>query len=400
MIRCAIFLGLLFLYAGGSAPSVEAGVQDVVVQETGAKGKQDKSEAPKKRAKAKTARERWEALGPRERAEMRERFARLKEMPDSEREQLERRAKRLDAMARGVYERLDDKTRERLDSLAVERRRTLLHEMVGEEARTAAERMLGSMPEELRQRVEAASPADRERFLREFRKKHAGRVDHGLAKLGMELGVDEAVRKAWSELPEEGRRAKLMELAQRKILVEVAKDGLPQGVDPKRWKRLTKMPPEAFHDAFRQLREVHPEWPGFAGRGQRGPGNRANGERRGSRRGEGGSRGEGNSARGRVMRSMHPNPEMRLEFADLPADQRRAAVDKRRREEVARVIAEEKIFDEAARKRLDAMEDGAYLDEVRQLLGWRGRRSGRSQRRDGSKPPERRPATGKDSRQK
>ncbi|MFT7680475.1 MAG: hypothetical protein ACI8QC_004481, partial [Planctomycetota bacterium] len=300
-----------------------------------------------------SARSRWESLSKTEQAELRSRYERLKKLPEAEREALSRRAQRLGELAKRLYRGLDEVTRERLDGLDPAQRRTLLHEMVAEEAREASQRVLSTLPETLRERVESANPKDREKFLRDYRRSTSSRLAHGMQKLGPELGISKSKMQGWSELPEDQRRAKFMELLKRKALKAVEREGLPKGLDEAAWKRIGALSPADFLTAFRRLRESHPELCQVFG-----------------------SRSENKTHH--LFRAMRPSPEERLELSGLPEEEREKRLSAKRRVAVMAVIREEKHMQGAELKELEGLDDKQFFQRVRKLLftHGKGRRHG------------------------
>lgn len=290
-----------------------------------------------------SARSRWESLSKAEQAEMRSRYERLKKLPPAERQALQRRASRLGEMSKRLYRGLDEVTRKRLDSLDSAQRRTLLNEMVAEEAREASQRVLFSLPEELRKRVESASSKDREKFLRDYRRSTSSRLFQGMQKLGPELGISKSKMRSWGQLPEDQRRAKFMELLKRKVVGAVKRDGLPKGLDEAGWKRLTTLTPSDFLVAFRRLRESHPELCKILGQ-----------------------RSEDRSHS--LFRAMRPSPEERLELSGLPKEEREKRLSAKRRTAVMAVIREEKHLEGEALKELEGLDDKQFFQRVRKLL--------------------------------
>ena len=290
-----------------------------------------------------SARSRWESLSKAEQAELRSRYERLKKMPQAEREALTRRAQRLGEMARRLHRGLDKLTRKRLDGLEPTQRRTLLHEMVAEEAREASQRVLSSLPEELRKRVQAATPEDRGKFLRDFRRSTSSRLARGLERLGPEFGISESKVQAWVKLPEDQRRAKFMELLKRKVVSAIKRDGLPEGFDKAGWKRLTALPPADFLVAFRRLRESHPELSKILG-------------------------GRPGGSPHHLFRAMRPSPEERLELSALPQEERAKRLGTKRRAAVMAVIRKEKHVQGEALKELESLDDKHFFQRVRRLL--------------------------------
>lgn len=290
-----------------------------------------------------SARSRWESLSKAEQAEMRSRYERLKSLPADERKVLQRRASRLGEMAKRLYRGLDEVTRKRLDSLDSDQRRTLLNEMVAEEAREASQRVLSSLPEELRKRVESANPTDREKFLRDYRRSTSSRLSHGMQKLGLELGISKKKMQSWGDLPEDQRRAKFMELLKRKVVSAVNRDGLPKDLDGATWESLAVLPPDDFLLAFRRLRESYPELCEILGQ-------------------------HSGSKSHHLFRAMRPSPEGRLELSGLPKEEREKQLSAKRRTSVMAVIREEKHLEGEALKELEGLDDEQFFQRVRKLL--------------------------------
>lgn len=287
---------------------------------------------------------RWRSMTPAERAEMERRYARFATMNSAERANLRRRAERLDTLTTRLYRSLEPDVRRRVDRLAPEQRRTVLREMVAQEAHETSQRILRKLPVEVRARVENATPEDRARYLRDYKRK-ALRVDRGLERLGPDIGMTEVDIERLKAMPEPVRRGKFLELVQRRFDKWVERHDLPEGLTEEGWQHVRAMPPPEFLSAVMRLRELHPEFGNFPVRGT--------GSRAGLRR---------------LLSVLRLPPQAYLDSAELPAEERRARREHMKRELAMQVIREEQLVDEESLAGLETATNLRFFVEVRTLL--------------------------------
>ena len=297
------------------------------------------------------ARRRWERLSPEEQARLRDRYEKLRAMGEAERRELERQRLHIERVRRDLLARLDDAERARLNALSADEREKLLDEMVADELRGQARRVEEKLPHDWRERLKQASPEDRRRFFKDF--KRQVRQEWGpraLESLGAELDVPREEVEAWKALPADRQRELLLELAKRQRRREVAEHGLPRGVDPAEWERLEGLPPERFFEEAMRLRESsgwEPGRPFFGHPPEDGPDAWRDGARR-------------------FRSAARRRPEDRLEFAHLSPEQRRVQVEQHRRQRLIGAVRDSGLVAPEQLEELSRLPDDQFWKRARE----------------------------------
>lgn len=302
-----------------------------------------------------SALERWHELPPERRAALRERFEAFQAMDETERAELRARHERLREAEQRVRAELDPQTAAELERLDPSERREFLREHLAHEFNRCGARVAGLLPDDLRARLESADPEQRMHLLRELRGRfESGKLEHGLDELGRRLGLSDAERAAFAELPPEARKQKLFELHRRTVTERVERDGPPAWIAADEWRSMQDLDDREFCARLRSCRSQD--------------------------RGDD----DGPPELGRLLR---PDPDWFAELQALPEPERRAEFERRLAARLLAWLEAHPAAPQAAElERLRALPPGELLESVRD--SWRDeRRSRRDRPRMPGAPP-------------
>lgn len=291
--------------------------------------------------------ERWESLSEQQRDRFRSRYAELQGLEESAREDLAERIRRLDELARLVFRSLDESSQQRMLQLEAPKRRELLREMAIDEARAMGQRVLESLSDEDRARLEAATEADRLRFFVEFRRRQDQRLEASMDRVARELGMGEEELARFDGLLPDQRRARFLDMVKRRTLRLVEQRGLPATISAERWGHASALEPREFYLMLLRLQD-HADL-----RLPLGPGARAE-----------------PSPWARVRRLIRGDvePETRLALAELSGTERRAALRRARRERTTEYLRANELLPAGDMAALEAASDAAFFGLVREHL--------------------------------
>lgn len=291
--------------------------------------------------------DRWQALNEQERDRYRARYAELQGLEESAREGLAERIRRLDELARLVFRSLDAGSQERLLSLDAPKRRELLREMAIDEARAMGQRVLESLPEGDRARLEAATEADRLRFFVDFRRRQDQRLEASMTRMAREVGMSDEELARFDGLPVDQRRARFLELIKRRTLRAVEQRGLPPTISGERWGHASALEPREFYMMLLRLQDQEDMRLPLGGvpRAEESPWTCVR-----------------RMVRGDV------EPERRLALAELTGPERRAALRSARRERVTEYLRANELLAGEELGRLEAAPDAAFFSLLREHL--------------------------------
>lgn len=310
-----------------------------------------------RRGESLTPIERWERLGDEERAHLRERFERYQRMSLAERTELAERADTVARTERRILARLSPEERDRMGRLDDAQRRQILDELVEDELKAQGRRLRAKLPEEVRERLEAASWEERLRFFNDFKQKSRQRMSGmALDKLGRRLGYEPEAIQAMRRLPEQERLMKVLELQKLLQARSVEENGLPAGLTAERWGEMLELAPEDFYAEVMRIREAI-GWRPIDGHGTE-PLDPELARRRIAAR--------------EVLVELRPRPTERLELAELPAPERRREIAIRRRARIQHVLEEHEVFAPDALAQLADVGDGEFFRRVRELVNESG----------------------------
>ncbi|MCB9914946.1 MAG: DUF3106 domain-containing protein [Planctomycetes bacterium] len=296
-----------------------------------------------------SARERWEALTPGQRARLEQRFERLQRMEADERAALEQRAERLRSLERRVVDGLSERDRARLMALPPAQRRQLLGELVEAELRERGQRLEAKLPSEVREWLQQTPPQERRQRLEAFKGQVRERTSvAAVEQIARALGFGQAEIERLQRLPLDERMDKVLQLYRRLSQEQIERGGLPNGLSAARWKELDALPPREYLAEIMALRAD-----GLLGDALR-PARPVEGV-------------ELSQLARDLSREVAPDPEARLELAELAPDERKAELARRRRARVAGLIHERGLLTPAQEETLAAMPDGEFFRQVRRL---------------------------------
>lgn len=291
--------------------------------------------------------DRWQSLSEGERDRFRSRYAELQGLEDSALEHLAERIRRLDELARLVFRSLDAASQQRMLQLEPPKRRELLREMALDEARAMGQRVLESLSEEDRARLEAATEADRLRFFVDFRRRQEQRLEVSMDRMAREVGMSEEELVRLDELHPDQRRTRFLELVKRRTLRAVEQRGLPAAISAQRWGHAMELEPREFYLMLLRLQD-HDDLRLPLGRSPRAE--------------------ESPWARVRRMIRGDVEPEKRLALADLSGPERRAALRRSRRERTTEYLRAQDLLSAEEMAELEASSDAAFFGLVREHL--------------------------------
>ena len=291
--------------------------------------------------------ERWEGLGEEEREHYRRRYVELQDLDDKARDELGERVRRLDEMARLVFRSLESSSQQRILGLDAPKRRELLREMAIDEARAMGSRLLESLPEEQRNRIEGATPNDRLALLVQMRRDQEKLLDSSVRLLAEELEFSEADMSRIESLPLDMRRARFMGLIKRRTLSVVERRGLPEGISAAQWAQAAELDPKEFYLMLQRLRD-----------------------RDGLEFDLRPNRTEEVSPWAKVRRMLRGDvePELRVELADLNERERDELIRRTRRERTMALLRSDGLLAPAELESLEACPDSAFFTRLRAYI--------------------------------
>jgi hypothetical protein len=243
-----------------------------------------------------TALERWSELPPERRAALRERFHDFQELDDVQRAELRARHERLREAERRVRAELDPEAAAAFERLEPSARREFLRERLAHEFERCGARVAGLLPDDVRARLESASPGERMHLMRALRGRNEDeQLGRGLEELGGRLGLSEAEIAAFADLSPDARKQKLFELRRREVDARVAREGPPAWIPADEWRAMQELDDREFCSRLRSCR--------WRGRGDDGP-----------------------PELGRLLR---PDPDWLADLEALPEAERRAELERR-----------------------------------------------------------------------
>ena len=309
-----------------------------------------------------SARARWERLSPEQQARIRQRYERLQRMTAEERAELERRSNRLRRQRQRLVESLSEEERARLMRQPPERREQLLNEMVEAERRDRGRRIEEKLPEHIREYLKNAPPEQRLKRLAQFKRDAREHISkRAVENLAAALGYGPAEIARLERLPQEERMATVLRLRKQLSAQQLAADGLPPDFTRERWEQLEALPPE---DYFRELWDL-----------------RQRGELSGVPALERSAREERERLRA-LSKALHARPQMYVELSDLSPAERRAEIDRRRRERVTRLLEEHQMLSPEQLAALRELPDAQFFGRMRALTDGRLRDRERGARRE------------------
>lgn len=289
--------------------------------------------------------ERWDSLGEEEREHYRRRYVELQDLDDKARDELGDRVRRLDEMARLVFRSLESSSQQRILGLDAPKRRELLREMAIDEARAMGSRILESLPEEQRDRIEGATPTDRLTLLVQMRRDQEKLLDRSVRLLAEELEFTESDLARIESLPLDMRRARFMDLIKRRALSFVEHRGLPEGISAGQWAHAAELDPKEFYLMLQRLRDdlnfdLDP------------------------------NRTEEASPWAKVRRMLRGNvePELRVELAELNERERGELIRRTRRERTMALLRSDELIGPDELESLEACPDSAFFTRLRAYM--------------------------------
>ena len=316
---------------GGPGPQRSGALEDSRVLDSERKTRTADSKSRSSKAERL---ERWRSLEPEVRAGLKKRYEALQSLSPEDRAKLMERAERLQREIDRTLATLGPEERTAIEALEPRERARVLRGLVGDRARMAGSRLRGRMTKEQREKLESASPAEREALLRAVREQDRARMPEQLGRLGRELGLADGELRRIERGTAEDRRQVMIDVARRRSKKHVEENGLPEGVPERRWRSIAAGSDEEFVRGYLRIRARHPEF------------------------GVSPKRWEQRSRRGDAMARKldafaQPTMQQRMRFADASESQlrRRVLLEQRSRVEEALVRMGGLSRDEAARLR-------------------------------------------------
>lgn len=311
----------------------------------------DRDDTPVSAQVTMTARERWESLTPEERQRVQQRFERLKNLDESERAELERRVRKRKQTEEKVLGRLSPKVRKRLMEAKPQHRRQLIDEMVEAEMRHRGRKIEAKLPEDIREQLAAAPPAERRKRLTQFKRETRERISLVVVEdTARALGYGQQDIARFMKLPLDRRMKLALELRKMFTSQQVAASGLPPGLTQEQWDELDRLPPHDYLAEVMRLREE-----GAFGTTpkteQRSPRVSAKAREIGRQ----------------ISQGLRHDPQERLELSELPPHRRRTVLDQRRRDRVMTEVRKLEVFDAEQLERLEAMPDDEFFLHARRV---------------------------------
>jgi hypothetical protein len=205
-------------------------------------------------------RTRWEEKSDAERATLRARFEEFRSLAPEERDELVERAKRLSALRDLVRERAPAEERRAAEELDRARRDAFWRARGIDAARRIGERLRAELPPRLRERLEGATPKEREQLLRRFRREVKERITlRTIQRLARELDLAVAEVERLQSLPPEARLREVLELERRLVERRVSIFGLPPWMTSEELERLRALPTPEFLSRWRAAQPLGQE---------------------------------------------------------------------------------------------------------------------------------------------
>lgn len=311
---------------------------------------------------APSPRERWEKLSHEERERMRERFDALQRMSPEERRGVVERFERMRELEHGARERLSSERERELSTLDDHGRREALRGMLEREFSERGRAMRELLPPQLREKLERASPQEREQMLDQFRGQvRRDRLEHVLRDLGRRLDLQRNEIERVRALPETERERELLGLERRAIEHELETRGLPPWLERAEWDAWRALDTPQFIERWHaRTREV-----GFK-RFDKGAVPQADPRQR-----PGGlhpRRLEPERLR-EAFERLHPDPRWFAELSRLDLKTRRETIDARMRERALEFFERAPdLIEPQALERLKQLQGREFFDQLRDRL--------------------------------
>tara|TARA_R110002126_G_scaffold6119_10_gene32255 strand:+ start:11150 stop:12289 length:1140 start_codon:yes stop_codon:yes gene_type:complete len=295
---------------------------------------------------------RWMAMPEDQRGHLRNRYDQFLGLDAAERASLEQQSDRLTELEFSVRSRLETPELEQLESLPNEQRRVFVNELVVEEARTTAQRILRKLPQDIRERLAQARPADRARALQNYKAAESKRIERAYRQLGASVGLSEDDHQKLMKQRPDKRRQSFVYYAELRVRAAVEAHGLPEGMAVEIWPRVEPLEGLEFLEAILWLREEYPELGGLESDTSEDLGPLVN-ER---------------DALVRLRGTMRISERDRMRFLDAsPADRERELHDLKRIRAM-RVLREERLVSLTMLQDLDQATDREFMLQLRRIL--------------------------------
>lgn len=197
-------------------------------------------------------RTRWREKSEAERATLRARFEEFRSLAPERRDELVERAKRLAELRDLVQERASAEEMRAAEALDQARREEFWRARGIDAARRIGQRLRAELPPRLREKLEGATPEEREHLLRRFRREVKERVSlRTIQKLARELGVAPAEVDRLQSLPAEARLREALELERLLLERRLGGHGLPPWMTAEEFERLRTLPTPEFFSRWR-----------------------------------------------------------------------------------------------------------------------------------------------------
>ena len=267
------------------------------------------------------ARERWEAMSAEERAEIERRFDELNAMDAERRAEIEQRYELVCSAERTALAEMSERSRRQLEELPAGERGVVVRELAREALAERARRAQEHLPATLRERLEHAVGVELDALVREIKlARRDERLSRALERLAGELGLSPEEQSAIAGLSTAEREAKLFELHQRRLERRVQRDGLPEWIAPEEWESWRGLTPREFRSRLAE----------------------------------------------RQSAPLRPDPEWHVELGRLPAQDRRAQIEKRLKTRALELLARRPDAPEPAElERLRSLEGQAFFESLR-----------------------------------
>jgi hypothetical protein len=299
-----------------------------------------------------SARERWQKLSPERRRELAERFERWRSMSEEERDRMRDRYHWYDRMRRSECDRLPDSAKKSLEGLDPERRCEAIHGLLSERISERGHAILDMLPPEWREKLERASPEERQRIVEEFKERTRARA---LAR------IDDLAREG-EIAPEEAERLRGLApnaLVGELVTVErrrIERRGPPSHVNAEQWDAWKALPDRQFFERWNEVRRRSCS---------------SGGKGRSRWHEEEAPRTPREAQLRELQRSLWPESAWWIEVSKLPMsrEQRREQVGARRRVQVLEVLARSpELASSAQVEELRALEGEAFFEALEKVV--------------------------------
>jgi hypothetical protein len=330
-----------------------------------------------------SARDRWEQMPPERREELLERYERWRSLSDEERARMRERYQWFQDQRRCAREALPEPARRDLDQLDPQLQGEALRDLLLDRLSDRGRALLELLPRGMREQLQRASPAERERLLERLKSQMRVRAKERLEELGRGAGVPASELARLRALSPRDLAGELMALEKREIERGIERRGLPPFVTAEQWESWRRLPPPRFFELWNEARRRACAF------GQRTP--------------DGGRRDGGPSGlrfeRLRELRDrLRPDPSWWGAMRGLPPERRREELAAKFRARALEVLGRspELVAPERVR-RLEELHGRAFFEELAQAvpeidLPWLERlpsregAAGEEKRRDGDGP--------------